>query len=140
MQDNKKILIIDTVHPCLKEELKKAGFICNDGTALLKQEIENIIHEYSGIIIRSRIFIDSSFIDKAVKLEFIGRVGSGMESIDVECAEKKGIKCFNSPEGNRDALGEHALGMLLALMNNMFRADRQVRGGDGCVKKTEVKK
>ncbi|MFH0865243.1 MAG: NAD(P)-dependent oxidoreductase [Bacteroidota bacterium] len=125
----KKILIIDTVNPCLKEELEKEGFVCGDGTALSKQEIEKVIHEYTGIIIRSRIFIDNSFIDKAIKLEFIGRAGSGMDGIDVSYAEKKGIKCFNSPEGNRDALGEHALGMLLALMNNMLRADRQVREG-----------
>lgn len=129
MPDTIKILIIDSVHHCLKEELEKAGFFCDDGTILSKQEIEKIIHDYNGIIIRSRIFIDSTFIDKAVKLEFIGRVGSGMDSIDVAYAEKKKIKCFNSPEGNRDAVGEHALGMLLALMNNMLRADGQVRDG-----------
>lgn len=129
MPDTKKILIIDSVHPCLKKELEKAGFFCNDGTSLLKQEIEKVIHDYTGIIIRSKIFIDNSFIDKAVKLEFIGRVGSGMENIDVAYAEEKGIKCFNSPEGNRDALGEHVLGMLLSLMNNMRRADMQVREG-----------
>lgn len=125
----KKVLIVDAVHPCLKEKLEKAGFTCVDGTAFSKQKIEKNIHEYSGIIIRSRIFIDPSFIDKAKKLEFIGRGGSGMESIDVAYAEKKKIKCFNSPEGNRDAVGEHALGMLLSIMNNMSRADKQVRSG-----------
>jgi D-3-phosphoglycerate dehydrogenase / 2-oxoglutarate reductase len=125
----KKILIIDTVNPCLKEDLENAGFICDDGTALPKKGIEDIIHEYMGIIIRSRIYIDAPLMDKAKNLEFIGRVGAGMESINVEYAEKKGIKCFNSPEGNRDALGEHALGMLLSLMNNIIRADHQIREG-----------
>lgn len=125
----RKILIIDTVHPILKEKLEKSSFTCVDGTALSKTEIEKIIHEYLGIIIRSRIFIDSSFIDKAKKLEFIGRVGSGMESIDVAYAEKKKVRCFNSPEGNRDAVGEHALGMLLSLMNNIHKSDKQVRKG-----------
>jgi D-3-phosphoglycerate dehydrogenase / 2-oxoglutarate reductase len=127
MTEKRKILIIDSVHPCLKDELGQAGFVCDEGSAMSEDEIGKIIHAYSGIIIRSRIQIDRTFIDKAVKLEFIGRVGSGMESIDVDYAKKKGIKCYNSPEGNRDALGEHAIGMLLSLMNNMQRADRQVR-------------
>ncbi|HNW97112.1 MAG TPA: NAD(P)-dependent oxidoreductase [Bacteroidales bacterium] len=125
----KKVLIIDSVHPILIKKLENAGFTCDDAIKLSRAEIEKIIHYYHGIIIRSRITIDKSFISIAKNLEFIGRVGSGMETIDVAFAEKKKIKCFNSPEGNRDAVGEHALGMLLSLMNNMNRADKQVRSG-----------
>lgn len=125
----KKVLLIDSVHPVLKEDLENAGFLCIEGASLEIQEIEKIIPDFSGIIIRSRFFLSSKFLDKAAKLEFIGRVGSGMESIDVEHAEAKGIKCFNSPEGNRDAVAEHAMGMLLSLMNNMRLADKQVREG-----------
>ena len=95
-----------------------------------KEEILNIIKGYTGIIVRSRMKIDKEIIDKASQLKFIGRVGAGMESIDMEYAEAKGIHCFNSPEGNRDAVGEHTLGMLIALMNNFLRADSEVRQGE----------
>src|SRR5205085_8585522 len=90
----------------------------------------NLIKDYDGVIIRSRVQIDKEFIDKASRLKFIGRVGAGMESIDVKYAESKNIVCLNSPEGNRDAVGEHAIGMLLSLMNNLNRADRQVRNNE----------
>ena len=126
----KKILFIDTTHPCMKAMFEANGFSCDDGTKKTKEEIISLIENYSGIIVRSRITIDKNFIDKAVSLLFIGRVGAGMENIDVEYAEKKKIKCFNSPEGNRDAVGEQALGMLIALMNNFLRADKQVRSGE----------
>ena len=126
----KKILFIDTTHPCMKSMFEANGFSCDDGTKKAKEEIISIIENYCGIIVRSRIIIDKIFIDKAVNFKFIGRVGAGMESIDVEYAKNKGIKCFNSPEGNRDAVGEHALGMLIALMNNFLRADKQVRSGE----------
>ena len=82
-----------------------------------------------GVVIRSGIVLDKSMLDKAVNLKFIARVGAGMESINVEYAESKGILCFNSPEGNRDALAEHTLGMLLCLFNNIKRADNEVRKG-----------
>ncbi|PLX23712.1 MAG: hydroxyacid dehydrogenase, partial [Salinivirgaceae bacterium] len=94
-----------------------------------KEECLQIIDQYDGIIIRSKFIIDDPFLEKATKLKFIGRVGAGMENIDVEAAEKRGIKCFNSPEGNRDAVGEQALGMLLALQNNLIRANSEVRNG-----------
>jgi D-3-phosphoglycerate dehydrogenase len=125
-----KILFIDSTHPVLKESLEEAGFICDDDTKKNHDEIASMICNYCGVIIRSRINMDRQLIDKATHLKFIGRVGAGMESIDVAYAESKGIKCFNSPEGNRDAVGEHALGMLLAVMNNFLRADRQVRNGE----------
>ena len=124
-----KILFIDSVHPCLKEMLGKKGFSCDIFTDKSREEIAAIIGNYFGVITRSRIKMDKEMLGKASKLKFIGRVGAGMESIDVEYAVSKGIRCFNSPEGNRDAVGEHALGMLLALMNNFFMADKEVRQG-----------
>ena len=127
--DNKKILFIDSTHPCLKKMLEDAGFSCDIFTEKSRMEILEIIENYSGIIIRSRINIDKEIIDKAKCLKFIGRVGSGMETIDVEYARSKGVKCLNSPEGNRDAVGEHAIGMLISLMNNVLVADNQVRKG-----------
>lgn len=124
-----KILIIDAVHPLIREELEKAGYTCDFFPGLAREELLSIAPAYRGVIVRSKFRIDREFIDRATGLTFIGRVGAGMENIDVEYAAAKGIACYNSPEGNRDAVGEHAVGMLLSLMNNMNRADRQVRQG-----------
>jgi D-3-phosphoglycerate dehydrogenase len=125
----KKILFIDSVHPMISKELTANGFICESALYTGKEELKKIINQYFGIIIRSRIKLDEDFLSKAEQLRFIGRVGSGLENIDVKYAERKGVICINSPEGNRDAVGEHAIGMLLSLMNNLNRADRQVRNG-----------
>ncbi|MCD4728143.1 MAG: hypothetical protein K8R46_10805 [Pirellulales bacterium] len=124
-----KILFIDSVHPVLMDDFIDMGFKCDYFPEYKKEDYELIIHKYFGIIIRSKIKLDKYFLEKADKLKFIGRVGAGLENIDVEFAEKKGIKCFNSPEGSRDAVGEHALGMLLSLFNNLNRADKEVRQG-----------
>lgn len=124
-----KILFIDTAHSILQSSLEKVGHECVPGFKLSRTEILDVIHEYHGVIIRSRIQLDREFLDKATQLKFIGRVGAGMESIDVKYAESKGIACINSPEGNKDAVGEHAIGMLLGLFNNLNRADRQVKEG-----------
>ncbi|MCF6241541.1 MAG: hypothetical protein L3J74_09380 [Bacteroidales bacterium] len=124
-----KVLFIDSTQAILKARLEKAGFECDYLPNLPIEEILNKIHIYEGIIIRSRIKLDKQILDKAKKLKFIGRVGAGMENIDVEYALKKGIKCYNSPEGNRDAVGEHALGMLLALFNKLCIANNEVRQG-----------
>lgn len=124
-----KILFIDTAHPILQLLLEAAGHECVRGDKLSREEILNLIPDYQGVIIRSRIQLDKEFIDKAAQLKFIGRVGAGMESIDVKYAESKNIVCLNSPEGNRDAVGEHAIGMLLSLFNNLNRADREVKSG-----------
>lgn len=85
--------------------------------------------QYDGLVIRSKFKIDDEFLSKALNLKVIGRVGAGMENIDVAAAKARGIECLNSPEGNRDAVGEHVIGMLLALFNNLVRADSQVRRG-----------
>jgi D-3-phosphoglycerate dehydrogenase / 2-oxoglutarate reductase len=124
-----KVLFIDSVHPLIKEELTAYGFQCDEFLIHKMDEIEKIIWDYFGIIIRSRINLDREILSKAGNLRFIGRVGAGLEGIDMEYAESRNILCLNSPEGNRDAVGEHALGMLLSLMNNMNRADRQIREG-----------
>jgi len=124
-----KILFIDTAHPILKTLLEAAGHECIPGDKLSREELMNVIHLYDGIIIRSRIRIDKEFIDKATHLKFIARVGAGMESIDLNYAASKNIACLNSPEGNMDAVGEHAIAMLLSLFNNINRADSEVKAG-----------
>lgn len=125
----KKVLIIDTVHPLISEELTSMGFQCDEFPLYGRKEYEAIAADYTGLVIRSKIKIDKQFLDKAVNLKFIGRVGAGLENIDVEYARGLGISCLNSPEGNRDAVGEHALGMLLSLMNHICRANNELRQG-----------
>lgn len=122
-----KILFVDTVHPFLKEELEKQNHICDTAYDQRKDEVSQIIQNYDGIIIRSRFSIDSGFIDQSSNLQFIARAGSGLENIDVDYAEAKGIKCFNAAAGNRQAVAEHALGMLLSLFNNLNKSDKEVR-------------
>lgn len=125
----KKILFIDSTHPLLPEALEQAGFTCEQLAGCTYFGYLKVIHNYTGIIIRSGITLNRKMIQKAVNLKFIGRVGAGMENIDADYANSIGIACLNAPEGNRDALGEHAVGMVLALMNNLLRSDRQVRQG-----------
>ncbi|EIJ37837.1 phosphoglycerate dehydrogenase-like oxidoreductase [Galbibacter orientalis DSM 19592] len=124
-----KVLHLDTNHPLLIEQLAEAGFDNETDYNSNQEEVENKIHNYDGIIIRSRIRIDEQFLRKATKLKFIGRVGAGLENINMEVAKELGIKLFNAPEGNRNAVGEQALGMLLSLFNNLNRADKEVRNG-----------
>lgn len=124
-----RILFIDTVHPCLWEALVKDGHECLDVTGKTKSVIMDELTGVHGIVLRSRFLIDRDFLDRAVDLKFIARSGAGMENIDVHYATSKGIHCLNSPEGNRDAVAEHALGMLLSLFNNLARTDIEVRNG-----------
>jgi D-3-phosphoglycerate dehydrogenase len=113
----------------LWQQLEAAGFHNEEDFTSSKEEIEAKIQNYHGIVIRSRFKIDSTFIDKASQLQFIARVGAGLESIDCDYAAAKGIHLIAAPEGNKNAVGEHALGMLLSLMNKLNRADRLVREG-----------
>lgn len=129
MNKNIKILFIDTVHGYLQEQLSLRGFHCTDGSELTRTEILEKISEYNGVVIRSRIKIDEEFLTAASSLKFIARAGAGMENIDVAEAEKRNVVCLNAPEGNRNAVAEHALGMLLSLMNNIVKADKEVRNG-----------
>ncbi len=124
-----KIFFIDTVHLLLKEELEKQNHICEEAYDKTREEILAIIENYEGIVLRSRIKMDEDFLSKCHNLKFIARAGSGLENIDVIEAEKRNIKCFNASEGNRQAVAEHALGMLLSLFNNLNKSDREVRNG-----------
>lgn len=125
----KKILFVDTVHPILEERLTGLGYVCEHDYKSIKVEIEDKISNYFGLVIRSRFTIDNQFLDKATNLKFIARSGAGLENIDVAFAEQKGIKVFNSPEGNMDAVGEHCIGMLLMLFNQLKKGDAEVRKG-----------
>lgn len=123
------VLLIDTNHEILQKGLEKLGCICEADYTSPKNDIEDKIGKYDGIVIRSRFGIDKSFIDKATNLKYIARVGAGLESIDVDYAKKKGIHLISAPEGNKNAVGEHALGMLLSLFNNLKKADLEIRAG-----------
>ena len=124
-----RILFIDTVHPILKQALEKRSHICDTAYDKSKTEIQQIIHNYQGIVIRSRFKIDKEFIDAATNLKFIARAGSGLDNIDVNYAKERNITCYNAAEGNRQAVAEHALGMLLSLFNNLKNSDTEVREG-----------
>ena len=124
-----KILHIDSNHPLLWEQLENAGFTNEADFTSTKEEVENKIENYHGIVIRSRFKIDKNFIDKAKNLQFIARVGAGLESIDCKYAESKNIKLIAAPEGNCNAVGEHALGMILSLFNKLNIADKEVKSG-----------
>lgn len=129
MNETIKILHLDSNHPLLWEQLQQAGFTNHENFTATKDEIEAKIHNYQGIVIRSRFKIDKAFIDKATNLQFIARVGAGLESIDCEYAQSKNIELIAAPEGNRNAVGEHALGMLLSLFNNLNKADKEIKSG-----------
>lgn len=124
-----KILHLDTNHPLLWEQLEHAGFTNEADFTSTKEEVEAKIHNYHGVVIRSRFKIDKTFLDKATNLQFVARVGAGLESIDGEYAHAKGVELISSPEGNRNAVGEHALGMVLSLFNKLNKADREIRQG-----------
>lgn len=124
-----RILHLDTNHPLLIEQFESLGFINDENYTGSKAQIEGLIHKYDGIIIRSRLPIDKTLLDKATNLKFIGRVGAGLENIDIAYAKQKGVFLAAAPEGNRNAVGEHALGMLLGLLNKMIKADEEVRRG-----------
>lgn len=124
-----KILHIDSNHPLLWEQLEQAGFSNEADFTSTKQEVEDKIENYHGIVIRSRFKIDKTFLDKATNLQFIARVGAGLESIDCDYATEKGVHLIAAPEGNANAVGEHALGMLLSLFNNLNKANNEVKSG-----------
>ena len=125
----KRILVLDKGHAILEEKLLEAGFEIDFQPTISREELLDVIANYQALIVRSKLLIDKEVIDRAENLKVIGRIGAGMDAIDVDYAEKKGIACINSPEGNRDAVGEHCLGLLLSLFNKICISDMQVRKG-----------
>lgn len=124
-----KVLFIDTVHPVLLEGIKGLNYNIVEDYSTSKSELLPKMKEYSGLVLRSRFPIDKEFLKTCTKLKFIGRVGAGMENIDIPFAQEMGIQLISAPEGNRDAVGEHALGMILMLFNKLKSADNEVRKG-----------
>lgn len=124
-----KVLHLDVNHPLIIEQFNALGFQNDEDYTSSKEEIEKKIADYDGVVIRSRFTIDETFLDKAVNLKFIARLGAGLENIDTDHAKRLGIFLAAAPEGNRNAVGEHALGMLLSLFNKLNKADKEVRNG-----------
>lgn len=124
-----KVLFLDTVHPILEQRLTKAGYSCIDGSQLSDEECTSLASDVVGIVIRSRFRLEAEFLNHAKNIKFIARSGAGMENIDEDYCAERNIELHNAPEGNRNAVGEHALGMLLALFNKLHSADAEVRKG-----------
>ena len=122
-----KILLLDKNHPLISEQLLEKNFILEEDFISSYEQVLEKIDKYEGVIIRSRIPLDARLLEKGKNLKFIARVGAGMENIDVLKAQELGIKLINSPEGNRDAVAEHCLGMLLVLMNRLFISANEVK-------------
>ena len=123
----RKIIHLDENHELLKNELEKLGFKNYFDLKSNKKEIEKKISKYQGIILRSRIEIDKKFIDSCKNLKFIARVGSGLENIDTDYAKKKNIEIISAAEGNANAVGEHAIGMLLTLLNKIIKSNNEIK-------------
>tara|TARA_B110000091_G_scaffold210834_1_gene254391 strand:+ start:751 stop:1686 length:936 start_codon:yes stop_codon:yes gene_type:complete len=124
-----KILHLDKNHPLLLSQLNDLGFHNDEDYTSSKKEVMAKIHLYDGLVIRSRFKIDASFLEKTTRLQFIGRVGAGLENIDCEVASAKKIALIAAPEGNRNAVGEHSLAMLLGLFNKLHKANKEVKIG-----------
>ena len=126
---NNRILIVDDLHPAFMQMAEAKGYQCHYMPQFKLANALEVITEYSGLAIRSKFEVDKAFIDKAANLKFIARAGAGIDNIDGDYAAQKGIVIYNAPEGNADAVGEHAVGLLLALINKFNIADAQVRHG-----------
>lgn len=124
-----KILIVDHLHPAFKEQAAAMGYLVDDQPEISRRETLLAIPNYDGIAVRTKFNIDRELMEAGENLKFIARAGAGLDNIDEACAKERGIALLNAPEGNMDAVGEHAVGMLLSLMNNFRQADQQVRNG-----------
>ncbi|MEY3727219.1 MAG: hypothetical protein RL098_679, partial [Bacteroidota bacterium] len=123
------VIFIDSVHPVLEERLSNAGFLCQRHFHTTPEELKAILPNAYGLVIRSRLTINEDFLSHCPQLQFIARSGSGLENIDTALCKMRQIRLYNSPEGNRNAVAEHALGMLLGLMNKLFKANKAVKSG-----------
>jgi D-3-phosphoglycerate dehydrogenase len=126
---NSRILIVDDLHPAFKEKAAALGYEVDDRPLITRAETLAIISQYSGIAVRTKFLIDKEILDAGGNLTFVARAGAGLDNIDVAYAESKNIILLNAPEGNCDAVGEHAIGLLLSLANNFRNADQQIRTG-----------
>lgn len=126
---SKKILIIDDLHPVFKETATVLGYLVDDRPQITRAETLAIIADYDGIAVRTKFRIDKELFDAAPKLKFVARAGAGLDNIDIEIAKERGIALLAANEGNMDAVGEHAVGLLLSLMNNFRKADMEIRNG-----------
>jgi D-3-phosphoglycerate dehydrogenase len=124
-----KILIVDDLHPVFKEQAALLGFEVDDRPLITREETMAVIKDYAGIAVRTKFRIDQELFDAAPNLKFVARAGAGLDNIDEAIAKERNIQLFNAPEGNMDAVGEHAIGLLLSLMNNFRNADQQIRNG-----------
>ena len=127
--DKLKVLFIDKTHPVLKEELNSMNYQCDELSSFPDKTFEDLLPEYHGVVIRSKVTLDKAILQKAKNLKFIARAGAGMESIDVEFAESNGIHCIKAPEGNEDSVADHAIGMILTLFKKLNIADSEVKRG-----------
>jgi D-3-phosphoglycerate dehydrogenase len=127
---DKQVIFIDSVHPVIEQKLEQAGMVCLHHTKTNMETLQTILPEAYGIVIRSRFTIDSDFLKFCPNLKFIARSGSGLENIDTKACKDLGVRVYNSPEGNRNAVAEHALGMLLSLLHKIQKADKEVRLGE----------
>ena len=126
---SQKILIIDDLHPAFKEKAMALGFEVDDQPLITRAQTLEIVKDYVGIAVRTKFKIDAELFDEAPNLKFVARAGAGLDNIDEAAAKAKNIQLINAPEGNCDAVGEHAVGLLLALMNNFRKADTEIRNG-----------
>lgn len=125
-----KVLVIDEMHEIVYERLQKAGFQVDVFDVKSRDEILHKVKDYEGVLVRSKTKIEQEFLDHAPKLKFVGRAGAGLDLIDIPLLKSKGIQLFHAAEGNADAVGEHTVGMILSLINNFSKADKEIRSFD----------